>query len=133
MRTDKNLSARAKEIIKSKMDESNGTITIEQAKEEVRPHFEYDIEDLIDKALTRKTRSLIYSFRDKKGVRSCYADGNGKYINVETTNDRIALRDIEAQLNYKMTGLLLSLRKVHKRQKELPGQLNLFDDTEIAN
>ena len=124
----KNSNDNSKEILKIKMDENGGKIEIEEAKEEIRPYFSCDADDLYEKALTSKARYIIYALKDKEGVRTCFANDEGLYINIESIGLEEIIK-VKSQIWEKLRGLGKAYQKILKREKAiLEGQLTLFDD-----
>lgn len=130
------LEKKAREKILEQMDELGGEITIEQIIELIRPHYIFDIRRLREQALRRTANSIMATYKDDKGVRTCFNckddEGNSKYFNIETTTDTKALDNIEIQLNKKYKGLNISKKKVQKRKQELLGQMS-FDEISNTN
>nr|WP_321026475.1 hypothetical protein [Clostridium neonatale] len=126
------LEKKAREKILEQMDELGGEITTEQIIELIRPHYIFDIRKLREQALRRTANSIMATYKDKKGIRTCFNckddEGKSKYFNIETTTDKRALSNIETQLNKKYKGLNISMKKVKKRREELSGQIS-FDET----
>lgn len=121
------LEKKAKEKILDQMDELGGEITTEDVIELLRPHYIFNIRKLREQALRRTANNLMSTYRDSKGIRTCFSckddDGNSKYFNVEKTKDLKALENIEIQLNKKYKGLDNSKKKIQRRRQELSGQL----------
>jgi hypothetical protein len=105
-----------------------GEITVGQVSELVRPFFIFDYEKSYTSELRRKVRRLMSSFKDGDGVRVCFSDDSGLYINVDTTNDLQALTNVKRQLMRKFDGTKRSLKKVRRREQALiDGQMALSD------
>jgi len=100
----KDINISLKSIIKTAMDENGGKIELEQAKELLRPHYDFDMEELIEKELARKTRQLIYSFRDRKGIRTYVANNAGLYLDIESQDNLAELIEAEKQIRLKYLG-----------------------------
>lgn len=124
------LEKRAKEAIMQQMEEL-GEITKENVMELIRPHFSPDLQILREQALGRAANNLMRSYKDDKGIRTCFNckdnTGNSKYVNVDKTKDLGALNYIEKQLNKKYLGLNKSKKKINRRKQQLEGQL-MFED-----
>ncbi|MFA6941440.1 MAG: hypothetical protein WCQ54_10780 [Clostridiaceae bacterium] len=124
------LEKRAKEVILQQMEEL-GEITKENVMELIRPHFSPDLQILREQALGRAANNLMRSYKDDKGIRTCFNckdnSGNSKYVNVDKTKDLGALNYIEKQLNKKYLGLNQSKKKVSRRKQQLSGQL-MFEE-----
>ena len=116
-----------KEIIKSRMDELGGKIELAEAKELIRPHFEYDTDTLIENALANKTRYIIYALKDVKGIRNCFANDDGIYIEISPEMDEEEMAKIEKQIKEKVYGLLKVWHKIRGQRKEIFGQIS-FDE-----
>ena len=129
----KDINISLKSIIKTAMDENGGKIELEQAKELIRPHFVFDTDELIERALTSKTRYMIYSFRDKKGVRQCVANNMGLYLDIESQDNLAELIEAEKQIRLKFAGIKKLLNKIRKQIKDIDGQISLpeIDDLEV--
>ena len=117
-----------KDIIKIVMDESGGKIELDEAKELIRPHFNPDPDKLYENALTAKTRYIIYSFKDKKGVRKCVANNSGTYMDIESLdldsiNNLDEMLEAEKQVRLKCNGMLRFLSKIRGKIKEIDGQI----------
>ncbi|NSB15868.1 hypothetical protein [Clostridium beijerinckii] len=128
------LEKKAKEKILEQMDELGGEITTDDVVELLRPHYIFNIRKLREQALRRTANNLMATYRDNKGVRTCFSckddSGNSKYFNIETTTDLKALKNIEIQLNKKYKGLNISKKKVQRRRDELSGQVSF---KEVSN
>lgn len=122
------LEKKAREKILEQMEELDGQITTDDVVELLRPHYIFNIRKLREQALRRTANNLMATYRDSKGVRTCFSckddEGNSRYLNIETTTDLKALKDIEVQLNKKYKGLDISKKKVQKRRQELSGQVS---------
>ena len=123
----KDFNENLKEIIKVAMDENGGKIELDEAKELIRPHFEYDPVDLAEKALTSKTRYIIYSFRDKKGIRLCVANNTGLYIDIESPGNLDEMIEAEKQIRLKYAGLGKLLSKIRRKIREIDGQITFSE------
>jgi len=124
----KEINENLSQIIKSAMDENDGKIELQDAKELIRPYFVYDNDKLIDNALTVKTRYIIYSLRDKKGVRICFADDSGTYMDISKPLSDDEYEKIEKQLREKAVGAMKAWRKILRtRNKDIAGQIS-FDE-----
>ena len=126
MRSDKNLDKRAKEFIWNAM-EDHGEITVDEVVEIMRPHFMFDVDSAREAAIRSRARSMLASFHDHKGVRTCYSDNKGLFINIDTTNNLPSLLKVKVQLENKYVGLNNALKKVRKREQILKGQISLYD------
>ena len=98
--------------------------------DKVKPHANYDSNTLEEKQLKRDILGIIRSVRDKAGERNILSDSKGRFINIEITEDVTALGDVKGQLLVKIDGLNKSVNKVNRREKELEGQLSIFDGKE---
>jgi len=124
----KNINESLKDIIKTAMEENGGKIVLDDAKELIRPFFEYDPEKLAENALAVKTRYIIYSLRDENGVRICFADDSGIYWNISRPLNDDEYEKIELQLREKAVGAMKAWRKVlMTRNKDIVGQIK-FDE-----
>jgi len=123
----KDINNKLKDVIKTKMDEMDGKIPFEEAKELIRPHFMYDTSKLIEKALEAKTRSIIRTLRDADGVRIAFSNDESMYIDIGKTLDMEDLVGIEQQLRRKLNGLKKALKKIRQQKRELKGQIDLFE------
>jgi len=113
--------------IKTTVDKNGGQIGLEAARELIRPYFQCDEARLLENALTVKTRYIIYSLRDKKGIRNVFADESGTYRDVTLPLSDEDYRKIEQQLREKAVGALKAWRKVLGTRKEIVGQIT-FDE-----
>ena len=105
-----------------------GGISVEQVNELVRPFFIFDHKKSYEAELKRKVHRLMSSFKDDKGVRICFSDESGQYVNVDATNDLQAVTRVKRQLLRKFDGTKKSLKKVKHREKILmEGQMSLAD------
>ena len=121
------LEPKAREMIKQKLYEM-GEMETEEAMELIRPHFSHDAKAAFERDLRRTTQQIMSAMRDEKGVRTtfnCKVDGVSKYINIDSSNDPIALRGVEGQLKMKLEGLRSSKAKASKRCMEVEGQMRL--------
>lgn len=128
------LEAKAAEMIMQKIYES-GEMETEDIMDLIRPHFLFDPEAAKEQMVRKKAHQLASRIRDDKGMRTtfnCKVDGVSKYVNIDASNDPIALRGVEGQLNSKLLGLGYSMAKASKRRMEVEGQLSL-DLKEITN
>ncbi len=124
------LDKKAKKVILLQMEEL-GEITTEDVMELLRPHFTCDLQKLREQALRKNANNLMRSYKDEKGIRTCFnrktKDGESSYVNVDKTTNLEALKDIELQLNKKYKGLNKSKKKIVRRYKELSGQISIED------
>lgn len=123
------LEKKAKEVILKQMEELS-EIDTETVMELIRPHFSADYQKLANQALRRAANSLMRSYKDDKGIRTIFNyknDGTSKYVNIETTQDLKALKEVESQLNKKYIGLNASKKKVNRRKQQLSGQITIDD------
>lgn len=123
--TNRQLDKRAKEVIMQQMAEL-GEITTEAVMDLIRPHFMFDFQSAKEQAIRRKSNSLMAQFKDENGIRTCYSNGESKYINIDTTNDWKALNKVERQINNKYYGLNSAKKKIQNRKRQLSGQVDIF-------
>ncbi|CVK18509.1 hypothetical protein [Sporomusa sphaeroides] len=113
--------------------QDHGAVTIEQGipilmKYEPKP----DPVELERKYWADKFRRVMRKKRDSAGIRDAFSDEHGTYHNVPTTKDRIALREINLQIDVKRDGLIKASKKIQLRQAELAGQIALqFESTAV--
>lgn len=121
------LEKRAREFIMQQIRE-HGEMTTEEIMELIRPHYIFDIPKIMEQALRRKSNQLMAQVRDEQGVRTvfnCKVDGVSKYINVDTCDNLISIKSVEAQLDEKLKGLYISKAKASRRRLEIEGQMEL--------
>lgn len=121
------LEAKAREMIILKMLES-GEMETEEIMELVRPHFLFDPQAAREQMIRRKAHQLAAQIRDEKGVRTvfaCKVGGISKYVNIDESQDVMALKSVDSQLRTKLDGLELSSAKASKRRMEVEGQMSL--------
>ena len=123
----KALEKRARDFIMQQIRE-NGEMTTEEIVELIRPHYIFDIPKIMEQSLRRKANQLMAQVRDEHGVRTvfnCNNDRESKYVNVDTSNNLISIKSIEAQLDEKLKGLSISKAKASRRRMEIEGQMKL--------
>ena len=121
------LEKRALEFIMEQIRE-NGEMTPEDIMELIRPHYLFDIPKIMEQTLRRKANQLMSQVRDENGVRTvfnCKVDGISKYVNVDTCDNIMSLKSVEAQLGEKLKGLSISKAKASRRCAEVAGQMKL--------
>lgn len=121
------LESKARELIVQKMLES-GEMETEEIMDLIRPHFLFDPQIAREQQIRRKAHQLASQIRDDKGIRTvfnCKVDGVSKYVNIDESQDRDALRGVEYQLTEKLKGLNASTVKASKRRMEVEGQMSL--------
>jgi ABC-type phosphate transport system auxiliary subunit len=108
---------------------ARGVISVDELKEEVKPHLIYKSDDLVDKLARKVARGLIAAARDDQGIRTCFSTlQDGLFINIDRSIDLSALRKVNKQLKDKRNGLNASIRKSSLRIKQMEGQISFFDD-----
>lgn len=126
----KALDKKAKVAILDQM-ESLGEVTTENGIELIRPHYIFDSLAARERELRRKAHHIMAQFRDDQGIRSCYNfmdNGQSKYVNVDKTDNVVALNGVDAQLRNKYIGLREARKKINARLLELAGQLAMFGE-----
>lgn len=124
---ERTLEKRARDVIVQIMMES-GEMETEEIMDLIRPHYLFDPQKAKEQAIRRKAHQLASQIRDEKGTRTvfnCKVDGTSKYINIDQSRDRDALRGVEYQLTEKLKGLNASAIKASRRRAEVEGQLSL--------
>lgn len=121
------LERRAKEVIIDIIRKSD-VITVDEIMDMVRPHINFDYETAKEQVVRRTANQLASCVRDDDEVRimfACKQDGIPKYINVDKSNDLVALKTVDADLRKKMFGIEKSHAKVSRRCMEIEGQMSL--------
>lgn len=121
------LETKAAEVIMQIISES-GEMETEEIMDLIRPHYLFDPGVAKEQGIRRKANQLAARIRDEKGVRTtfaCNVGGASKYVNVDSSNDPVALRGVEEQLNTKLLGLSYSFEKASKRRMEVEGQISM--------
>jgi hypothetical protein len=70
----RDFNAKMKELVQRAMDEKGGVITLEEIVEIIRPHYEYVIEDLVEKDLKRTARYILSRSRYYAGIRNFFSN-----------------------------------------------------------
>lgn len=124
------LEKQAKKAILEQMEEL-GEITTDVVMDLMRPHYIFDIKKLREQALRRTANNLMRSYKDDRGIRSCFnrknKEGKSSYVNVDTTTNIDALIEIGLQLDKKYKGLNESKKKINRRMEKLSGQISIED------
>lgn len=126
MRT-RRLEPKARQMLRQRLYDA-GEIETEEVMDMVRPYLNFNPNEAREKEVRRVAHQLMAGMRDEKGVRTTFAcniDGVSKYVNIDSSNDPIALRGVEGQLRMKLDGLYISKAKASKRRMEVEGQMSL--------
>lgn len=121
------LEPKAREMIRQKLYEA-GEIETEEVMDMIRPHYLFNAVEAKEREIRRAAHQMMSGMRDEKGVRTtfaCNVDGVSKYVNVDSSNDPIALRGVEGQLKMKLDGLYISKSKASRRRMEVEGQMRM--------
>ena len=111
-------TARAKQVVAEHLEHmENPHIT--DIMTLIRPLYEFNERDLINKELKRKARYIMSTFRDAKKVRIYFSDNDGMFINIDKTDDLVELSKVNRQLSVKYSGLNTAIRKVQGRIQKI--------------
>ena len=80
----------------------SGEMTTDEAIELVTPHYIFEPESAKTSEVRRCVHQIMRGIKNEKGQRACFnlkADGESKYVNIETTVSIDSLNKVEAQLD----------------------------------
>jgi len=128
------ISNEALSYIKSRISE-DGIVTVEGVYAIIEPLYGFDPLASKDRELKALARRYLASVKDAGGERSLLAlkGGKGIYANLENCQDERTLLKIIEQLQSQYDGIGKTLTKAKKRQRDIEGQMRLFDDVAIEN
>ncbi len=121
------LEKRARDVIIQIIRDS-GEISTERIMDLVRPHINFDYEIAKEQVTRRVANQLAAQVRDDDKTRvmfACKKDKVSKYINIDKSNDLVALKLVESNLRQKMHGLEKSHAKASRRRMVIEGQMSL--------
>lgn len=127
MAKNRKLEPKARDIIYQKMYDS-GEMEREELICLINPHFNFDEPSARRREILQLANRMMARVKDDKGIRTvfaCNVDGIHKYVDIDKSQDLIALRSVEGQLTEKSNGLKLSRAKATSRRMEVEGQLSL--------
>ena len=125
------LMKKAKEAILKQIEEL-GEITIEEAIQLVDPHYSFDSQQARKSAVRRKAISIISLVKDEKGIRKNFVitdkEGTAKVIDIDKSKNVRDLDELKKHLVKSRITIGRSIKKIGKRQKQLTGQISIFDN-----
>ena len=104
---------------------NRGEMTTDEAIELVTPHYIFEPQTAKASEVRRCVHQIMRGIKNDNGQRACFnlkADGESKYVNIETTVSIDSLDRVEAQLDRQYYGLNESKKRVSMRREIIIGK-----------
>ena len=104
---------------------NRGEMTTEEAIDLITPHYIFEPQSAKESEVRRCVHQIMRGIKNERGQRACFnlkADGESKYVNIETTVSVDSLDKVEAQLDQQYYGLNESKKRVSRRRDVIIGQ-----------